>query len=576
MIDPPGRNGEGAGGRGRCVMRTNEIGKAALKISPKTGSSIVHVNTGLLLAMGVVFCALLLVPTVGRTACVCGGGDGIPLIFSPTAPIDIDGDVADWGTTSQTGTVLNDEDNNVCDGPSGGLTDLDAPIQGSGQDIVQFSYTYDDSWIYFFTERVASANNPQTFLYYADVDNDGFQEDGEPVIVAEWQGNTGQVSVYIADYDPVDAVNGDSTVDPAGLGDGYALPGNLKNISSAIGSYSGTYGSTNGLAMEFRVEWTSLGFSSGPVGHSVHVSSTNANKNANNLGSQIDDNLAGCGGGPGTTQFADLDFSGAYSLQGARGSTVYGLHHLVNLGNGDDAFAFAYTIAGSHSPSVIFYLDDGDAIFDTGDTVIAGTVAVASGASVDIIIAYGIGPTALGGATVTTTATSEFSLTQPFTISDSVTDTVEVLGPDLVTIKSVSGVADARAFNSSNPKAIPGATVTYSIQVSNAGNGPTVTDSVVVTDTIPAGTQMYVGDGSASPVTWSGAGSGLTYSFVSLGDTGDDIAFTSESGPAPAYSYNPAGDADGYDSAVTGFRINPKGAHNPSSSFTISTRVRVR
>lgn len=87
---------------------------------------------------------------------------------------------------------------------------------------------------------------------------------------------------------------------------------------------------------------------------------------------------------------------------------------------------------------------------------------------------------------------------------------------------------------------------------------------------------MYVGDGSSSPVTWSGAGSGLTYGFVDLGDTGDDIAFTSESGPSPAYNYTPTGDADGYDSAVTGFRINPKGAMNPSSSFTLGPRVRVR
>ncbi len=546
-----------------------------MRISPKTGSSIVHVNTGLLLAMGVVFCTLLLVPTVGWTACVCGGGDGIPLIFSPTAPIDIDGDVADWGTTSQTGTVLNDEDNNVCDGPSGGIPDLDAPVQSTGRDIVQFAYTYDDTFLYFYTERTGSTNNTQTFLYYADVDNDGYQEDGEPVIVVEWQGNTGQVNAYIASYNPVDATNGDSTVDSAGLGDGYALPGNLKNISSAISTSSGTLGSTSGLSMEFAIEWTRLGFS-GPVGHTIHVSSTNANKNANNLGAQIDDNLGGCGGGAGTTQYADLDFSGAYSLQGAQASTVYGVHHLVNLGNGDDGFSFAYTITGPHSPSVTLYLDDGDAIFDTGDSVIAGTLAVASGASVDIIIVYGIGPVSLGVATVTTTATSEFSLTQSVTISDSVADTVEVLSPDLVTIKSISGVADARAFNSSNPKAIPGASVTYSIQVSNVGNGPTETDSVFVTDSIPPGTEMYVGDGFASPVTWSGAGSGLTYSFVGLGDTGDDIAFTSESGPSPAYSYNPTGDADGYDNALTGFRINPKGAFNPSSSFTLSTQVRVR
>jgi uncharacterized repeat protein (TIGR01451 family) len=178
---------------------------------------------------------------------------------------------------------------------------------------------------------------------------------------------------------------------------------------------------------------------------------------------------------------------------------------------------------------------------------------------------------------VTTTATSEYSLTTAITIADSVTDTIEALVPDLLTIKSVSGVADARAFNNFNPKAIPGASVTYSIQVINLGNGPTMTDSVFVTDTIPPGTEMYVGDGSTSPVIWSEAGSGLTYSFVSLGDTGDDIDFTSDSGPSPTYNYTPVWDADGYDSAVTGFQVNPKGAMNPdSSSFTFSLRVRVK
>jgi len=534
-----------------------------------------HVKTVLVLLTAVVLCTLFLLPSVSLAACVCGGGDGIPLTY-PSPPINVDGDVAEWGTTSQPGTILNDEDNNVCDGISG-VDDPDTP--GNGQDIVQFSHTYDDTWIYFYTERTGSTSNVQNFLYYADRDNDGFQEDGEPVIVAEWQGNTGQVNVYIAEYNPVDAVNGDFTVDSAGSGDGYSLPGNLKNISSALTTSSGIYGAgaSGGLIMELRIEWTRLGFI-GPTGHTVHVSSTNANKNANNLGSQIDDNLGGCGGGGGTTQYADLIFSGAYTLQGAQASSVNGLHHLVNLGNGDDSFSFAYSITGPHTPSVALYVDDGSSpgIFDTGDSVIAGTVAVASGASVDIIIVYGIGPTALGIATVTTTATSEFSLTQSFTISDFVVDTVEVTGPDLMTIKSVFGVTDARAFNNSQPKAIPGASVTYSIQIINVGIGPTEIDSVFVTDTIPPGTEMYVGDGSTSPVIWSETGSGLTYSFVSLGDTGDDIDFTSDSGPTPTYNYTPTG-VDGYDSAVTGFQINPKGAMNPSSSsFTLLPRVRVR
>ena len=331
--------------------------------------------------------------------------------------------------------------------------------------------------------------------------------------------------------------------------------------------------------MEFAIEWTRLGFS-GPVGHTIHVSSTNANKNANNLGAQIDDNLGGCGGGGGTTQYADLDFSGSYSLQGARATTVYGIHHLENLGNGDDAFSFAYTITGPHSPTVTLYLDDGDAIFDTGDSVIpiAGTVAVASGSSVDIIIVYGIGSSALGLATVTTTATSEFSLTQPITVADSVIDTVWVTLPDIVLVKSHFSPVDSRTFNTINAKSIPGAAVSYQVLVTNTGDGPTNSDSVYIRERIPTSSELYVGDGTVSPVIFSNSGSGLTYTFTSLGSVTDDLAFTSESGASPAYTYTPAGDVDGYDSAVTGFQVNPKGVFLPApgSSFTLQYRLRVR
>jgi len=540
-------------------------------------SRTIRMRTVLLLPAAAVCLILFALPSLLQAVCSCGGGDGIPLTYSPVAPITVDGDVADWGTTSQAGTVLSDEDNNVCDGPSGGLTDRDAPVQSTGRDIVQFSYTYDDTYLYFYTERVGSANNTQTFLYYADVDDDGYQEDGEPVIVAEWQGNNRNVNVYVADYNPVDAVNGDSTVDSAGYGDGYSLPGNLKNISSAIGSYSGTYGSASGLAMEFGIEWTRLGFS-GPVGHTIHVSSTNANKNANNLGAQIDDNLGGCGGGAGTTQYADLEFSAAYSLQGAPANSVYGIHHLVNLGNGDDAFSFAYTISGLHSPSVTLYLDDGDALFDTGDSLIAGTVALASAASVDIIIVYGIGPSAMGMATVTTTATSEFSLTQPITVADSVSDTVWVLLPDIVLVKSFLSPRDTRAFNSINAKSIPGSALSYQILVTNTGDGAANTDTVYLHEHLSPGTELFVGDGTASPVLFTDSGSGLAYTFANLGSAADDLAFTSDSGAAPAYTYTPTGDVDGYDSAVTGFQVNPKGIFQPApgSSFIINYSVRVR
>ncbi len=510
--------------------------------------------------------------------CVCGGGDGIPLIYSPTGPITVDGDVADWGTTSQAGTILADEDNNVCDGPSGGLTDLDAPVQSTGRDIVQFSFTYDDTWLHFYTERVGSTSNTQTFLYYADTNADGYLDSTEPVIVAEWQGSNRQVNIYLATYSPTYAyaATGDPTTDPStGAGDGWSLPGRLANISSAIGTYSGKYGSTDGLAMEFGVEWSSLGFT-GPVGHSIHVSSTNANKNAANLGAQIDDNLGGCGGGSGTLQYADLDFQGAYSLLGARASTVTALHHLVNLGNGDDTFAFAYTVTGTHSPTVALYVDDGDSVLGTGDWPIAGPVALASGGSVDVLIVYGIDPSALGQADVTTTATSQFSLTRSVIISDAVTDTILVVTADVVVLKSLISVNDSRAFNSANTKAVPGAAVRYNLQITNVGNGSTDADTVSVRDTIPSGVELYVGDGTSSPVLFSDSGSGLTYSFGGLGAVGDDLFFTSDSGPAPAYTYLPAGDTDGYDSNVRGVRVAPGGSLPAGTGFNLGYTVRVR
>jgi uncharacterized repeat protein (TIGR01451 family) len=511
--------------------------------------------------------ALVLIPSEALAVCVCGNGDGQPTLYEP---ITIDGDVADWGTATQAGTVLADEDNNVCDGPAGGLTDRDAPVQSTGRDITQFSFTYDDTYLYFYTERIGSSTNTQNFLYYGDVDGDGYMEDGEPVIVAEWKGSNRNVDVYICEYDPVDSTNGDATVDSAGYGDGYALPGNLQNVPNQP-DYSGNWGSSDGQAMEFAIAWTDLGFSE-PVGHPIHVSSTNANKNANNLGSQIDDNLGGCGGGGGSLQFADLEFSGAYTLSGYWGDTVWGLHHLVNLGNYDDSFSFAYTISGSWSPTVSLYLDDGDSIFDTNDTLIASTVGLASGGSVDIIIVYNIGSFTSGIATIVTTATSQYDTA----VADSVTDAVTALYPNITSMKYVSSVADTTAATPGGAdKALPGARITYSITLTNNGNASPNTDSIVVIDSIPTAVQFYVGTGASSPVTFSAGTTTLTYTYTSLGSTTDDIAFTSQSGPSPAYTYTPVPDAQGFDGAVTGFRIDPDGNFDGSTSFNLTYEVQI-
>lgn len=66
-----------------------------------------------------------LVPVAAFAVCTCGFGDGQITL----ATIALDGDLADWAA------IHADPDNNVCDGPSNGLTDRDAPVQSVGRDL---------------------------------------------------------------------------------------------------------------------------------------------------------------------------------------------------------------------------------------------------------------------------------------------------------------------------------------------------------------------------------------------------------------------------------------------------------
>lgn len=135
-------------------------------------------------------------------------------------------------------------------------------------------------------------------------------------------------------------------------------------------------------------------------------------------------------------------------------------------------------------------------------------------------------------------------------------------------MKNVTTLEDP--FNgTTNPKAIPGATMLYTIRLTNFGSGPADADSVVISDSIPANTALRVIDfdgSNAGPVAFVDGTptSGLTYTFVALGDPGDDIEFSNDGGST--YTYTPAADADGVDTTVTHMRINPKGTFLSSTS----------
>lgn len=128
----------------------------------------------------------------------------------------------------------------------------------------------------------------------------------------------------------------------------------------------------------------------------------------------------------------------------------------------------------------------------------------------------------------------------------------------------------------SDPKAIPGASVQYTITVQNLGPGPVDADSLVITDPLPAETALFVDTGAGDPVAFTDGPtpSGLGYNFAT------DVTFSNQAGGGPPYSYVPTPDADGFDAAVTGIRVAPTGALSAASggsypSFIVTLRVRI-
>jgi hypothetical protein len=155
--------------------------------------------------------------------------------------------------------------------------------------------------------------------------------------------------------------------------------------------------------------------------------------------------------------------------------------------------------------------------------------------------------------------------------------------PSLTTVLSHPLVSDPMN-GTVNPKAIPGAVLLYSLNVSNGSAGYPDSNSVTVVQSVPAQASLYVGDLGApgsGPVAFAqgSPSSGLTYAYSSLASTTDDLAFSNNNGSS--FAYTPVADANGYDSAVTHIRVTPRGVFAGSSgsgspSFTISYRIKVK
>jgi hypothetical protein len=170
------------------------------------------------------------------------------------------------------------------------------------------------------------------------------------------------------------------------------------------------------------------------------------------------------------------------------------------------------------------------------------------------------------------------------TTDDAPATALVVVGmPDIVMLKTVQTYSDP-VNDTLNPKSIPGASMLYTIQISNQGAGAADTNSIFAADQIPINTSLFVGDidsAGSGPVYFQNGStpSGLNFTYSGLNSPADDVGFSDDGGLS--FGYIPSPDPDGFDSNITNIMINPKGIFNGAiggnnPSFSLMFRVRVR
>lgn len=155
--------------------------------------------------------------------------------------------------------------------------------------------------------------------------------------------------------------------------------------------------------------------------------------------------------------------------------------------------------------------------------------------------------------------------------------------PDIVMLKTVQTYSDP-VNDSLNPKSIPGASMLYTVQISNQGAGAADSNSIIVSDQIPGNASLYVGDIDSSgsgPVYFEdgSTASGLSFTYSGLSSLTDDVSFSSDSGFT--FNYIPSPDPDGYDINITNIMINPKGEFSGAlggntPSFSLKFKIRIQ
>lgn len=247
---------------------------------------------------------------------------------------------------------------------------------------------------------------------------------------------------------------------------------------------------------------------------------------------------------------------------------------------GTNQFADRLVVTGSNGgASVNPTLTNGNVNFVSGNTVIGDGVAGNNDATGNVVVTftqpvdtvtiqYGNHTTAPANPGQQGIGLHDITVCDPFAA---------------LSVSKVSTVIADPVNGSTNPKAIPGATIEYLITVANSGPSATDADSVIVRDDGPADAKMCLIARTGGPVIFAdpGSNSGVTYDYGGAGSVAgdlavasDDLEFSDDNGAS--FTYSPSDEGDGCDSRITNFRVNPAGGLASGGNFTLTVRYQVR
>jgi uncharacterized repeat protein (TIGR01451 family) len=242
---------------------------------------------------------------------------------------------------------------------------------------------------------------------------------------------------------------------------------------------------------------------------------------------------------------------------GTTGAAV--LYTVTNTGNGSDSFTLTATNQTGDNfdvSNIKIYQDNGTTpgVFDAGDTQVSAAVAFTADQSIKFFIVSDMPLTATNGqnavvkltATTTSTATTGADTTGVDVVfADTGNDGTEnannqysISTATLAVVKSSTIISDP-VNNTTNPKAIPGAVIEYTITVTNSGAA--AASSVVLSDNMPTNTTYVAGS--------------MQLNSTSLTDASDADAGTYTSTGTPKITINAGTIAASGGTATAKFRV---------------------